>query len=342
MLRKLSLTVCACLLALAGCNNTSGTGDAGAPSSNQTESGTTTVDASQAYVRSLHVVPGVGALDVRARERDSDRDVATLSGTTFGNASAFVALAPNRYRIYAYGTDGKSKAGPMPVTLEEGEDMTVVVNGVSGDVAMLPFKHKNGGPQAGQAKVAFMHAAKSLPAVDVIIDSNRYRGGVKYGVATDYRVLDPGRHTMQVKYRKTLPPLVYRDINAVPPDIRAKLTLPTPTPEPTPTPVPTPADAGALNAASPPVTTETEVVETRTKTVEIKVPQYEDVTLTQQLDLAAGQVYSVIVFQDEAKLPKLRLLEDKFAAELKTRRAVTAMVQAIPRVADGTALQSAP
>jgi hypothetical protein len=51
--------------------------------------------------------------------------------------------------------------------------------------------------------------------------------------------------------------------------------------------------------------------------MEIRVPQYENVTLTQQLDLAAGKVYSVIVFQDEAKLPKLRLLEDKFAAELK-------------------------
>jgi hypothetical protein len=44
-------------------------------------------------VRALHVVPGVGALDVRVRERDSDRDVATLSGTTFRNASTFVVLA---------------------------------------------------------------------------------------------------------------------------------------------------------------------------------------------------------------------------------------------------------
>lgn len=316
MLRKLFLPLCL-ILAAAGCNNTGGSGEAGAPASNQAEPATATMDASQAYVRGIHVVPGVGALDVRVRERDSDRDVATLSSTTFGNASNFVVLTPNRYRIYAYGADGKSKAGPMPVTLEKGEDMTVVINGVSGDVVLLPFKHKNGGPQAGQAKVAFMHGAKSLPAVDVLINSQRYRGGVKYGVATDYRVLAPGRHTMQITYRKTLPPLVYRDIDAVPPEIRAKIKLPTPTPEPTPTPVPTPVEMGALNATSPPVTTETEVVETRTKSVEIKVPQYEDVTLTQQLDLAAGKVYSVIVFQDEAKLPKLRLLEDKFASELQ-------------------------
>jgi hypothetical protein len=275
------------------------------------------MDATQAYVRAVHVVPGVGALDVIARDRDSDRDVVSLRGTAFGNASNFAALPPDTYRIYAYGADGKSKAGPMPVRLEEGEDMTVVINGVPGDVALLPFKHKNGGPQAGQAKVAFMHGAKSLPAVDVLIDNNRYRGGVRYGVATDYRVLTPGRHTMQVRYRKTLPSLVYRDINAVPPEIRARIKLPTPTPEPTPTAVPTPGEAEALNSVSPPVTTETEVMETRTKTVEIRVPQYENITLTQQLDLAAGKVYSVIVFQDEAKLPKLSLLEDKFAAELK-------------------------
>jgi hypothetical protein len=317
MPQKLSLSLCALLLAIAGCNNSGGTGDAGAPVANQPDSTTSAVDASQAYARAIHVVPGVGALDVRVRERDSDRDVATLRGTTFGNPSSFAAVAPDKYRIYAYGTDGKSKSGPMPVTLQEGEDITVVVNGVAGDVTLLPFKHKNGGPQAGQAKVAFMHAAKSLPAVDVLINNNRYRGGVKYGVATDYRVIAPGRHTMQITYRKTLPPLVYRDINAVPPEIRAKIKLPTPTPEPTPTAIPTPAEGEALNAASPPVTTETEVVQTRTKTMEIRVPQYENVTLTQQLDLAAGKVYSVIVFQDEAKLPKLRLLEDKFAAELK-------------------------
>jgi hypothetical protein len=30
-------------------------------------------------------------------------------------------------------------------------------------------------------------------------------------------------------------------------------------------------------------------------------------------------VYSVVVFQDAAKLPKLRLLEDQFADELKKR-----------------------
>jgi hypothetical protein len=143
---------------------------------------------------------------------------------------------------------------------------------------------------------------------------------VKYGVATDYRVLASGRHTMQITYRKTLPPLIYRDINAVPPEVRAKIKLPTPTPEPTPTPISTPAESEAFNTASPPVATETEVVETKTKTVKIKVPQYEDVTLTQQLDLAAGKVYSVNVFQDKAKLPKLRLLEDKFAAELKNAR----------------------
>jgi hypothetical protein len=82
-------------------------------------------------------------------------------------------VPPGKFRIFARGGDGKTQlAGPMPVTLESGEDMTVVVNGVPGDVAMLPFKHKNGGPQAGQAKVAFMHAAKSLPAVDVIIEAS--------------------------------------------------------------------------------------------------------------------------------------------------------------------------
>jgi hypothetical protein len=227
-----------------------------------------------------------------------------MNDVTYGNASRFAAVPAGEYKFYAMGTN-RREAGPMPVTLERGEDMTVVINGVSGDIALMPFKHENGGPEAGQAKVSFLHAAKSLPAVDVLIDGKRYRGGVKYGVGTDYRVLAPGRHTMQISYSRN----AGTKTSVV--EVRPAST---PTPAPTATPMVT-TDASGNTITT--TTTETEVSGTQTERVEVKIPQYQDVSLTQELDLAPGKVYSVIVFQDENKLPKLRLLEDLFAAELK-------------------------
>jgi hypothetical protein len=117
----------------------------------------------------------------------------------------------------------------MPVDLESGDDLTVMVNGIPGDVALLPFKGKSGGPQAGQAKIAFAHAAKGLNPIEISIDGARFRGGVEYGVATDYKVLPPGRHKLVVSYDRPsavaaapTPTLVPNQISAQPTPARPR------------------------------------------------------------------------------------------------------------------------
>lgn len=244
----------------------------------------------QAFVRGLHVVPGAGPLALTSKKADADEKVTDINNITFESASDFVALSEGKYKFYVEGSDGKSKAGPMPVFLDSGEDMTIVANGVPGDIALLPFKHKNGGAQAGQAKVAFLHAAKSLPGVDVLIDGKSYRRDIKYGIATDYKTLPPGRHTMQISYRR----------NAESKTVIIEQSAPTP--------------AVAENSLSENIVTPAETP----ISTEVRIPQKQTVSLAQPLDLSAGKVYSVVVFQDASDLPKLRLLEDKFAAELKS------------------------
>lgn len=234
----------------------------------------------QAWVRGVHVVPGAGSVMIAV----NGKTITPQFG--YGNACDFVAVEPGKLKITAMGANGKSIAGPMPIELERGEDMTVVVNGVPGDTALLPFKHKNGGPEKGQAKVAFMHAAKALPAVDVLINNDRYRGDVDYGVATDYKILNTGRHAMQIQYSKSLPT----------------------TPAPTPILLPGTKVIATIPAPKPQAS----------------------ITLTQELDLGPDKVYSVIVFQDAAKLPKLRLLEDKFAATLQRAPESGAQATATP------------
>lgn len=272
-------------LALAGCNqpqeSTTTTTVSEAPQTPGTTVTTTTTttnavaarpgDATGAFVRAIHVVPGAGPIELREESNS------IVKGGTFGNATPFVEVAlkenkGTKLHISAFGEGNTKVAGPMPVTLSGGEDLSVVVNGVPGDVVLMPFKHKNHGSAVGKAKIAFLHAAKGLPPVDITVDGKSFRKGVKYAVATDYETFAPGRHTMKVDYTESLAP-----VEAATPE--------------------TPLDA----TPAPPV-----IVKPR-----------QHVALTQDMDLVAGQVYSITVFYDAERIPHLTLLEDKFVPTLK-------------------------
>lgn len=228
------------------------------------------------YARALHLVPGMGPLSVVASGQKITENL------NFGTASSFEGIALEKIEVSAYGGAGKV-SGPMPVTLDGGEDFTVLITGVPGDVALLPFKHKNHGPEAGKSKIAFVHGAKSLPSVDLKIDGESFRKEVKFGIATDYKAFAPGRHKMEVSFDRSLTPKV---IIAQQPTVVTK-----------------DASGNVVSVVSP----------TPAKTV---IPQSQIVTLVQEMDLAADKVYSLAVYQDENQLPKLKLLEDKFTPEM--------------------------
>ncbi len=273
-------------LAFAGCNSpqestTTVTEVPQSPETTVTTTTTTTTmenavaarpsEATGAFVRGVHVVPGAGPIELREESNS------LVKGATFGNASPFVEVAlkenkGTKLRISAFGEGNTKVAGPMPVMVSGGEDLSVVVNGVPGNVVLMPFKHKNHGSAAGKAKIAFLHAAKGLPPVSITVDGKSFRKSVGYGIATDYETIAPGRHTMKVDYTESLAPVV-ASTPILPPDV-------------------TPA---------PPV-----VVKPR-----------QHVALTQEMDLVAGQVYSITVFYDAERIPKLTLLEDKFVPTLK-------------------------
>jgi hypothetical protein len=264
-----------------GCNN-----PAPETTANTTTAPTTNNTSAQpsappdAFVRAVHVVPGgpSAALMVDGKK--------VLEGVTYGNASQYVGVEPGKLSIKALAASGANLAGPMPQPLDKGEDLTVVINGVPGDVALLPFKHKSGGPQAGQVKLAFLHAAKALPAVDISIDGARYRGDVDYGQSTEYKTLPAGQHNLQVTYSKTLP------------------TTPAPTPI-------VPPGSKVITLSTP-------------------APAKANLSLIQPVDLVAGKVYSLIIFHDEKRQPKLRLLEDRFADTLKNAPSANANATATP------------
>ena len=269
----------ACLLA--GCNapTQTTTQTATTQTASQTENASPNApgEPARAFARGLHLVPGMGLLSLTA---SGQKFSANLS---YGNATPFEGIKEQKVEVKAFGADGKQVGGTVPIELDDGEDVTILVTGVPGDVSLLPFKHENHGVAAGKAKVAFVHAAKALPGVDVKVDGKSFRKNVKYRIATDYETFAPGRHVMQVSYDKSLAP------------VEVQIEQPT---------VITQDTEGNVLAVEQPTP------------VTKKIAREGILTLTQEMDLQAGKVYSVAVFHDEKRLPKLRLLEDKFVPTL--------------------------
>ncbi len=233
------------------------------------------------YLRALHAVPGAGVLSLTA-------DAQKFASSDYGNVSGFEGIRAEKVKISAFGSDGKKVAGPMPLALDSGEDATVLVTGIPGDIVLLPWKHKNGGPEKSKSKIAFVHSAKALPAIDLVLDGKSLRKNVKFGIATDYFTLAPGKHQLQASFDKSLAPqIVITEQPAVITQDEAGNTLSVEQPTP----------------------------------IQSEIKRSQIVTLTQDVELFAGKVYSVAIFTGADKIPKVRLMEDKFAAELSRARA---------------------
>ncbi len=281
-MKPLAFLACSSVLFVAGCaQNTTQTASTdaanGAANNAAPVSAATSKPAEpvRGYLRALHAVPGAGTLSFTA-------DAEKFASSDYGDATPFAGIHAEKVKISAFGGDGKKVAGPMPLQLSGGEDVTILVTGIPGDIVLLPWKHKNRGPEMGKAKIAFVHSAKALPAMDVKIDGASFRRGVKFGIATDYTILSPGKHQIQVSYDKSLAPQIVT------------------TEQPT---VITKDETGNVLSVEQPTPIASEIKRSQI------------VTLTQDVDLGAGKVYSLAVFTGAEKLPKVRLMEDKFVPE---------------------------
>ncbi len=271
------LLVASAATLLGGCSSQSGSDTSSAPAAPAqpvvVAATATPAPPIQGFVRALHAVPGAGTLSLTANGEK-------LGTIKYGDASPFVGLSASKISVSAFGGDGKKVAGPVPLDLGGKRDVTILVTGVPGDTVLLPWKHRDDGPQKGRAKIAFVHSAKALPPVDIALDGRSFRRRVKFGVATDETTLSPGRHRVTVTYDKSL----------------ASTTVQIPS-----GPIVTQDESGnTLSVVQPtPVTA--------------VVGRSQLVTLVLDADLQGGKVYSLAVFHDGANQPKVRLMENQFA-----------------------------
>lgn len=134
----------------------------------------------RAFVRAVHMVPGAGPVTVNVNGK------AIATNLAFGDASEFVGLQGDKVKIHATrdhqitvtNADNKALGTPLPVDMERGEDVTIVIGGAPGKVTLTPFEHTSRGPEADQAKVAVLHADRTLGDVAISVDGKNWPGDI--------------------------------------------------------------------------------------------------------------------------------------------------------------------
>ncbi len=192
-----SLLACA----LVGCDSNSAPSDQPLSSGRSAQAAQTAAspgkEAARAFVRGVNVVPGGPDLRLQVDGQAAGQPV------RFGHTSSFVAIAPGKsVSISVLSTSGVVMSRPLLVGIKSGDHLTVAANGAPGAVGMLVFNSESGGPRAGKSKIAFLHAARGLGAVEAGVGGSRFRHSVGYGQGTEYQVLEPGIQWLSISYER--------------------------------------------------------------------------------------------------------------------------------------------
>lgn len=123
----------------------------------------------QAQLRAIHASADTPAVDVFIN------GTRALSGVTFGQASAFNAVAPGNTRVQVALANQAAAAGPIDVSapLVANRDYTAIAigSGATGPTRLQAVLIDDAGtaPAAGQVKLRVVHGAPAVGAVDIFV-----------------------------------------------------------------------------------------------------------------------------------------------------------------------------
>jgi len=156
-----------------------------------------TTAASSAMVRVLHASPDAPQVDVYV---NGDK-VAPLSGLSFGDLSAYVAVPGGTYAIKVCAT-ADATVCPIDVpalAIAAGKHYTIAAtNNLATIEAQVLVDDPS--PKAGKTQVRVAHFSSDTPAVDVLTQdkSAKVVENLAYPNATGYLTLDPGTYDLIV------------------------------------------------------------------------------------------------------------------------------------------------
>ena len=108
-----------------------------------------------------------------------------LENVGYMAVSDYLKVPSGRHSVAITTTDGSKTLASTTVTLTPGADYTVIAHGDVTDLStlsLLALQDDNSCPKAGKAHVRFVHAAATVPAVDVWADmETKVFSDVSYG-----------------------------------------------------------------------------------------------------------------------------------------------------------------
>jgi len=155
--------------------------------------GTALAQADVARVRVVHASPDAPAVDVLVN------DNVAFSNIPFKEISDYASLDPGTYNVKVVPTgETEPVVIEADLTLEAGTDYSVVAVGELANIEPVVLVDDNTLPEAGMAKVRFMHASPDAPNVDIqVADGPVLFENVPFKEAFPYVTVEAGTYDLE-------------------------------------------------------------------------------------------------------------------------------------------------
>jgi len=154
----------------------------------------TLADGHMARVRVVHASPDAPNVDILVN------DAVAFSDVAFKAISDYAELEPGTYNVKVVPTGTTEPVViEADLTLEGGQDYTVVALGELANIEPLVLSDDNALPAAGMTKIRFVHASPNAPNVDIRVkDGPVLFENVAFKEAPAYVTVDAGTYDLEV------------------------------------------------------------------------------------------------------------------------------------------------
>ncbi|MFC5379978.1 DUF4397 domain-containing protein [Aquipuribacter nitratireducens] len=160
-----------------------------------------------AYLRAAHLVPDLGAMDVRLSPFSGEGDPEALAPVleitaSYGAVGGYEALPPGRYAVALRPAGSDPSSDPvlsLTFDLTAGQAYTVAGLGSSDDPSLELLEDELTRPADGTARVRLLGASLEAPTAQVSAVDGPALGTARLGEATDYTQAPAGPWTLRAE-----------------------------------------------------------------------------------------------------------------------------------------------
>jgi hypothetical protein len=155
------------------------------------------------HVRLAHLAPDCGMVDVYLTPQAGTAPAKVIPSVDYGSVSDYFTMPPGPYAV-ALREAGGGPSSPVElatqITVETGHAYTVAALGMRADLGARVLNDDLSMAPAGKARLRIVQAAAETPLLNVsVANGANIADQVSYPSATDYRVVDQGRATVQLR-----------------------------------------------------------------------------------------------------------------------------------------------